>query len=148
MKLSLIHAWSLDSWLSTIHIVLHNSLHSFFGKSKSNDRWMIKQSDHNLYCSASSGKWTGLICVCGVCVCCMYVCVVLRCLCWEGGKEKRPLEIVRLLQSLSSTFIIVTENILICSTAVSLYDVLKHSIRKIGLDQLVSPAHNNAPFTR
>lgn len=54
----------------------------------------------------------------------------------------------RLLQSLSSTFIIVTENILICSTAVSLYDVLKHSIRKIGLDQLVSPAHNNAPFTR
>lgn len=37
---------------------------------------MIKQSDHNLYCSASSGKWTGLICVCGVCVLYVRVCGV------------------------------------------------------------------------
>lgn len=54
-----------------------------------------------------------------------------------------------LLPSPRSTFVNVTENVLICNTAVSLYDVLKPSIRKkIGLDQLASPAYNNASFTR
>ena len=52
------------------------------------------------------------------------------------------------LHSPGDTFINVTENILICSTAVSLYDVLKHSIRKTLPDQLESPARNKAPFTR
>lgn len=53
-----------------------------------------------------------------------------------------------LLSNPSSTFVNVTAKGLICSTAVSLYDVLKCSIRNIGPDQLVSTtAHDNGPFT-
>lgn len=53
-----------------------------------------------------------------------------------------------LLSNPSSTFVNVTAKGLICTTAVSLYDVLKCSIRNIGPDQLVSTtAHDNGPFT-
>lgn len=70
-----------------------------------------------------------------------------------GGDEEERGSVVTvnstgLLSNPSSTFVNVTAKGLICSTAVSLYDVLKCSIRNIGPDQLVSTtAHDNGPFT-
>lgn len=70
-----------------------------------------------------------------------------------GGDEEERGSVVTvnstgLLSNPSSTFVNVTAKGLICSTAVSLYNVSKWSIRNIRPDQLVfTTAFNNGPLT-